>query len=332
MVIPPCASCASLFILGGRPTRLIEGHRDREQPAPRRHRGASQPPRRADPRARRGDGDDDPASRAGGAGLPRRAVRRLAERPARQQRPPRPDRARRHRRDPPRVPRRRRRPARDEHLQRQRDQPARLRHGRPRLRDEPRRRADRPHRVRRDDRAHPRPAALRRRCPRPDQQHGVNLPRRRRPGQAQHHLRPARRRLPRAGARPRRRRRGPAAHRDDLRHPQREGGDLRLRDAVRGVCAALAGHHLGHHHGRLRSHPVGAGHRGVLQLDPALAADRRRSQLRSRRGRNPAVPRRDRPYRRVFRVLLPERGAAQRVRRVRRDPRADVGDHGGVRR
>ena len=54
----------------------------------------------------------------------------------------------------------------------------------------------------------------------------------------------ARRGLPRAGPRARRRRRRPAARRDDLRHAQRQGGDLRPRDAVRGARPPLAGDHL----------------------------------------------------------------------------------------
>ena len=44
--------------------------------------------------------------------------------------------------------------------------------------------------------------------------------------------------VPRRGPRPRRRRRRPADDRDDLRHPQRQGGDLRGRDALRGAAAA----------------------------------------------------------------------------------------------
>ena len=59
--------------------------------------------------------------------------------------------------------------------------------------------------------------------------------------------------------------------------------------------AALAGHHLRHHHRRLRPHPVGAGHRGVLELGPARAAARRRPQLRARRRRDAAVRRRAAP-------------------------------------
>jgi 5-methyltetrahydrofolate--homocysteine methyltransferase len=66
--------------------------------------------------------------------------------------------------------------------------------------------------------------------------------------------------------RPRRRRCRRAPRRDDLRHPQRQGGDLRPRDPVRGARAALAGDHLRHHHRRVRAHPLRPGHRGVLEL------------------------------------------------------------------
>ena len=131
--------------------------------------------------------------------------------------------------------------------------------------------------------AHRRPPALRRRRARPDDAHGLDLARRQRPGRAQRHLRPARRGLPRRRARPGRRRRRPADDRDDLRHPQRQGRDLRRRDALRGAGAPLAGHHLRHHHRRVRPHPVGPGHRGVLGLRAPRPAARRRPQLRARR-------------------------------------------------
>ena len=97
----------------------------------------------------------------------------------------------------------------------------------------------------------------------------------------------ARRGLHRAGRRAGRRRRRPAARRDHLRHPQRQGGDLRRRDAVRGARPPLAGHHLRHDHRRLRPDAVRPGDRGVLELGPARAAARRRPQLRARRGRDP---------------------------------------------
>ena len=56
-------------------------------PPARRHRRPDGRPRRARARHRRRDGHDGAAAPAGRGGLPRRAVRRLAERPARQQRP-----------------------------------------------------------------------------------------------------------------------------------------------------------------------------------------------------------------------------------------------------
>ncbi len=92
----------------------------------------------------------------------------------------------------------------------------------------------------------------------PDHPHRVDLAGRQRPGHPQRVLRPAGGGVP--GGRPRsaRRRLRPALHRDDLRHPQREGRDLRGGDAVRGVRPALAGHHLRHHHRRLRAAPCRA--------------------------------------------------------------------------
>ena len=132
----------------------------------------------------------------------------------------------------------------------------------------------------------------------PTNTHRVDLARRQRPRQAQHHLRPAGRGLPRAGQRPGRRRRRPAAGRDDLRHPQREGRDLRARDALRGARPALAGDHLRHHHRRLGPHAVRPGHRGVLELGAARPAARGRPQLRARRRRDAALRRRAVPRRR----------------------------------
>ena len=46
--------------------------------------------------------------------------------------------------------------------------------------------------------------------------------------------------------------RGPASRRDHLRHPQREGGDLRDRGAVRPARLPAAGHDLGHDRRRER--------------------------------------------------------------------------------
>ncbi len=116
------------------------------------------------------------------------------------------------------------------------------------------------------------------------------------------------------GPRPGRGWRRPDLHRDDLRHPQRQGRDLRGRDAVRGGGPALAGGHLRHHHRRVRAHPLGPGHRGVLGLRAARQAARGRPQLRARCEGDAALPRRAVPGRRHLRVGVPQRRPAQRVR------------------
>ena len=70
---------------------------------------------------------------------------------------------------------------------------------------------------------------LRRRRARADQPHRVDLARRQRSRLPRRHLRRSARRLWRADRRPDRRRRRPHPDRDDLRHAERQGGDLRLR-------------------------------------------------------------------------------------------------------
>ena len=87
-----------------------------------------------------------------------------------------------------------------------------------------------------------------------------------------------------------RRRRRPDLHRDDLRHPQREGGDLRRRDRLRGLRAPLARRRVRHDHRRLRPHPVRADHRGVLELRAARPPAARRAQLRARRQGDASLP------------------------------------------
>ncbi len=165
--------------------------------------------------------------------------------------------------------------------------------------------------------------AVRGRRARPDQPHRLDLARRQRPGRAQRHLHGARRGLPRAGQRPGRRRRRPPAHRDDLRHAQRQGGDLRARDAVRGARPPVAGDDLRDDHRRVRAHAVGPGHRGVLELGAPRQAAARRAQLRARRAGDAALPGRDLARGRLLRLVLPERRSAQRLRRVRRGARPD---------
>ena len=254
---------------------------------------------------------------------------RMADHPAdlrRRQRPAVADPARPDPRDPHGLPRRRRRHHLHQHLQRHPHLAGRLRPRGRLLRAEPRRRGPRP-RVRRPGRD-ARSAALRRRVAGPHHPHRLDLARRQRPGRAQRVVRPARRGLPRGSLRPGRRWRRHPAHRDHLRHPQRQGRDLRRRDAVRGARPSLARHRLRHHHRRQRADPVGSGHRGVLELHPPRPPARGRAQLRARRRGDPALRRRALPHRRLLRLLPPQRRSAQRVRRVRRDP----GAHGLGRR
>ena len=133
-------------------------------------------------------------------------------------------------------------------------------------------------------------------------------------------LRRAGRGLRRGGPRPGRRRRGPDPGRDDLRHAQRQGGDLRPRDGASRSAGVAAGDDLRHDHRRLRPHALRPDHRGVLELGaPRAAARRSASTARS-------APSELRPYveelSRIadsFVCALPERRPAQRLRRVRRD-------------
>ena len=173
-----------------------------------------------------------------------------------------------------------------------------------------------------------RPAALRRRRHRADQPHRLDFARRVESRLPRHHLRPAARGLRRAGARPDRRRRRHAADRDDLRHAQRQGGDLRHQRALRGARPRRAGDDLRHHHRPLRPPAVRADAGGVLEFGAARRAGHRRPQLRARRQGDARAHRRDRPHRRHARLRLSQCRPAQRVRPLRRKP----GIHGGAAR
>ena len=158
-------------------------------------------------------------------------------------------------------------------------------------------------------------AALRRRRDRADQQDAVDFARRQRPGVPRGHLRSDEGRVRRAGARAHRRRRRRAAHRNDHRHAERQGGAARggrSRSRRQG-----ADHPVGDHHRSQRPHVVGTDHRRVLGVGDARQAARRRHQLRARRARDEAVPRRAVARRDDLRQLLSERRAAERVRPVR---------------
>ena len=161
----------------------------------------------------------------------------------------------------------------------------------------------------------------------PTPTHREHQPRRQRPGGAQRHLRRAARGLPRAGRGPARRRLRPVPGRDDLRHAQRQGGDLRARRADGGKRRAPAGDRLRHGHRRLGPHPVRPDGAGVLAQRAPRPAAGGRPELRPRRGADAALHRgAGAGRRRHLRQLLPERRPAQpderdRLRRDARDHR-----------
>ena len=127
-----------------------------------------------------------------------------------------------------------------------------------------------------------RQAALRRRRARADAEDSEHQPRRQRPRGAERHLRRVARRLPRAGRGVARRRSRPVPGRDDLRHAQCEGGDLRPRRTDGGERRAVAGDRLGNRDRRVGPHPLRADGRRVLAQRSARAAARDRPQLRAR--------------------------------------------------
>ena len=184
--------------------------------------------------------------------------------------------------DPRRVPRRRRRHHRDQHVQRDRDRAGRLR---------PRRRAVREINVAAARLARDAADAAERRTPGRPASSPARSARRTGPPRCRRTstIRPpaasrstSSRRLPRSGRRPDRRRRRPPADRDDLRHAQRQGGDLRDRGRVRRARRAPAGDHLGHDHrshaaARCRDRPLEA-----FWISVAHARPLRRPQLRAR--------------------------------------------------
>ena len=109
-------------------------------------------------------------------------------------------------------------------------------------------------------------------------------------------------------------RRRPAPDRDDLRHAEREGGD-RGGAGRRARAAALD---LGHDRRPLRPDALGPDGRGVLDVDRARRAADRRRQLLARREGDAAARGRARAARRHVHERASERGAAERLRRLRR--------------
>ena len=241
-----------------------------------------------------------------------------------QQRHPGADAAADRRRDPSRIPRRRRGHHRDEHVHGEPFLAGRLRAEELGARNQPGRGADRAPgrgRVHRADRQ----GDVRGRRARPDESHGVAVAERQRSGLSQHRFRPACGDLPRRCTRADRRRRRSAADRDDLRHAERQGCDLRGATGRRRVGHRHADHHLRHDHRCFRPHAVGPDDRGVLEFDAPCAAARHRSELRARREAAASVHRRAVAHRRCLRQRLSERRPAECLRRVRRSGVRDGG-------
>ena len=210
----------------------------------------------------------------------------------------------------------------DQHVQRPGRLPGRLRDGRPRLRDERRRRpAGARGRRRRDQR----PTTGRASSP------GSIGPMNRTlslspdvddPGYRAVTFDAGARRLRRADPRPRRRRRGRAPRRDHLRHAQREGRRRRPSRARRETGAGLPVMRLRHHRGPERADArrgrpsrrsgISLAHApepAAVGLNCALGSAQMRPFIEelARRRAGPDEP-------------LPERRAAQRTRRLRRGP------------
>ena len=133
-------------------------------------------------------------------------------------------------------------------------------------------------------------------------------------------------------ARARRRRRRHAPDRDDLRHAQRQGGDLRLRRGC-STSAAVAlpimiSGTITDRSGRTLSGPDAD---RVLAFGAPCRAVLHRPQLRARRGGDARALEEIAARRRHARLRLSQRRPAERVRRVRRDAGGDGRLHRRVR-
>ena len=164
------------------------------------------------------------------------------------------------------------------------------------------------------DSPHTREATIRRRLGRPAERHVVALAEGRRSGVPCRHVRPSARGLRGADRGAARRRRRPAAHRDDLRHAEREGRDRRCARR----CARAPALALFHCDRQERAQPLRADVGRVLDLRRARGAVHRRRELLARRDRDAAVPGGARERRVDVRLLPPQRRTAERARAPRR--------------
>ncbi|GIU96828.1 MAG: hypothetical protein KatS3mg013_0631 [Actinomycetota bacterium] len=111
----------------------------------------------------------------------------------------------------------------------------------------------------------------------------------------------------------------PAAHRDHLRHAERQGRDRGGQGRRTGPPPVA----VGHDRRQERPNALGPDDRGLLVLRRARRAADRRRELLARRPRDALLGRGPRPRGPGPGRRLPERRPAERLRRVRRDP----GDH-----
>ncbi|CAA9309528.1 MAG: 5-methyltetrahydrofolate--homocysteine methyltransferase, partial [uncultured Gemmatimonadetes bacterium] len=261
--------------------------------------GSTRPAR---PRLRRRHGNLRTAVRAHRRGFRGRDAGGLQRLPGDQQ-------AGRDRGDPRLVHGSRRRRAGDGHLPLQPHHAARVRAAGPRARDQRGRGLAGPPRGR--SLLHAREAALRGRLHRPQRLPAVGE----RPHAGEHHLRPARPRVPGAGGGADRGRGGRAAGGDLAGHPGGEGGHLRMprrHPRVRAPRRAAGAGDAGH----LRPHAAGHGHRGGHGDAGVVAGRRGGAQLLHRARAHAAahpLPGRERA---PPRLVHPQRGdSAQRRRR-----------------
>ena len=135
------------------------------------------------------------------------------------------------------------------------------------------------------------------------------------------HLRRAAHRLCRAGPRPARRRRRCASDRDDLRHAQRQGRDLRHRRSHGSARHQRAGDDLGHHHRPVRAAFCPGRRRKRSGIRSRTRRRLDRAELRARRQGDARAHRRTGRVADTLDLRLSKCRPAQRIRRLRRRAR-----------
>ncbi len=161
---------------------------------------------------------------------------------------------------------------------------------------------------------------LRRGRARPHQPHRLDLARRLRPRLSRRHIRRIARRLSRGDAGPCGRRRRPSAHRDHLRHAERESRLCRRARRLRAKRDRIARDALGHDHRSFGTHPVGPDAGSFLELARPCGPGGGGPQLRARRARDARPCGGAVAHRRHARVRLSQRRPAERIRPLRRKP------------